>query len=349
MSHEVETMMYVGQIPWHRLGVKLDAPPTTADAMRAAGLDWEVGLKKLSTPEGFVVDHRATYRKSDGSILGVVGPSYRPIQNASAFAWFDPFLQSGEATLETAGSLREGKRIFILASLKLAASTIVPGDEVKKYILLSNSHDGTTAGRVGFTPIRVVCANTLAMAVNDSASKLLRVRHTKNSVDALNAIREVMNLANADFEATAEQYRSLAHKCINAKDLEKYVRTVFARANAKPKKAPEALPVVEAAAGADMLAGLLDRPLAAARNENEPSFTEVERESRQISLVKELFETGAGNNLPGVRGTMWAAYNAVTEFTTHHRGGSDETRALAAFNDGATMNQKALTSALAMV
>src|SRR5258708_7882776 len=126
MAHEVETLMFVGETPWHKLGVKLDAPPTTREAMIAAGLDWEVGLKSLVTTDGEAVDHRATYRMSDGRILGVVGPGYRPIQNVSSFAWFDPFVQSGQASMECAGSLRDGQRVFVLAKLNRAPSVIVP-------------------------------------------------------------------------------------------------------------------------------------------------------------------------------------------------------------------------------
>jgi hypothetical protein len=87
---------------------------------------------------------------------------------------------------------------------------VAPGDEVEKYLLLSHGHDGSLAVRVGFTPVRVVCANTLSMAHGSDASKLIRVRHSKSLHENLANIREVMNLANAEFEATAEQYRLLA-------------------------------------------------------------------------------------------------------------------------------------------
>jgi phage/plasmid-like protein (TIGR03299 family) len=322
MSHMIETMTYVGATPWHELGVKLDAPPTTREAIVAAGLDWEVGLKDLRTVDGEPVSHRATYRKSDGAILGVVGPSYHPIQNAQAFDWFDPFVTSKEASIETAGSLEGGKRIWVLARINRDPSTIVPGDEIQKYILLANAHDGTLAGRVGFTPVRVVCHNTLSMAMGDGESRLVRVFHTKNAVDVLAKVRDIMNLANQQFEATAEQYRYLASRSLHAGDLEKYVSLVFP---------PRVKPVVARSEGA--LAVLRD---------------EVARKSPTLEAIRGLFEEGVGNSLPGVRGTYWAAYNAVTEYTTHHRGRDAESRLNASFSDGALINRRALSSALSL-
>lgn len=322
MSHMIETMTYVGATPWHELGVKLDAPPTTREAIVAAGLDWEVGLKDLVTTDGTPVTHRATYRKSDQKILGVVGPSYCPIQNASAFDWFDPFVTSGEATIETAGSLEGGKRIWVLAKLSRDPSEIVPGDVVQKYLLLANAHDGTLAGRVGFTPVRVVCHNTLSMATEGGESKLVRVFHTKNAVDVLAKVRDIMNLANQSFEATADQYRYLAGKQVCAGDLEKYVKLVFP---------PRVKPVAAQSEGA----------LAVLREE-------VAKRSPTLEAIRGLFEDGAGNQLPGVRGTYWAAYNAVTEYVTHHRGRDAESRLNASFSDGALINRRALSSALAM-
>src|SRR6185295_11897446 len=127
------------------------------------------------------------------------------------------------AQIETAGSLRQGKRVWVLAKINRDPLVIKGNDVVEKYVLLSNSHDGTLAVRVGFTPIRVVCNNTLSMAINSEASKLIRIKHTKNVVSNLESVQEIMNLADQEFQATAEQYRMLTRKDINSKDLEKYI------------------------------------------------------------------------------------------------------------------------------
>lgn len=304
MAHEIESMMYVGAQPWHKLGRKLDRAPTSVEAIRAAGLDWSVSLEPLYTADGFEIEsHRAAQRDRDGRILGVVGAKYRPLQNAEAFAWFDPFVAAGEASYECAGSLREGARVWVLAKLARDPAEIVPGDPVEKYVLLSNGHDGSLAVRVGFTPIRVVCANTLRLAHDDAASKLIRIKHTSGVAAALEDVRAVMDMADASFEATAEQYRALARHQVHAGDLERYVSQVF---------------------------------------ELQPD-RDGGRKSRVQTAVAEYFENGQGNTLPGVRGSWWAAYNAVTEYLTHGRGSDDATRLDSAwYGDGAARNGRAL-------
>src|SRR5262249_10534005 len=148
MAHLVETMAYVGRRPWHGLGVPLENPPTIAEGIRAAGLAWEVSLQPLVTAGGGrPVPAYATIRQSDGAILGGVGPQYQPLQNADAFQFFQPFLDAGQASLHTAGSLAGGKRVWVLVKLNRDPLTVAPGDEVEKYLLLSNSHDGTLAVR----------------------------------------------------------------------------------------------------------------------------------------------------------------------------------------------------------
>ncbi len=318
MAHEIESMFYVNEVPWHGLGTQLEAPPTVREAIVASGLDWRVTLKPVMTFDGTEVPGaRASVRESDGRVLGCVGSCYTPLQNEEAFSWFDPFLAAGEATLETAGSLREGSRVWILARLNRAPSKIVEGDEVNKYILLANAHDGSIATRVGFVPIRVVCANTLSLATHANASKLIRVRHEKNIGRSLDQLRDVMNTANAEFEATAEQYRCLASVAIVEQDLKAYVKMVFA---SRPSPAPVA----------DMLA-------------------EADRKSPVYDSVKKLFETGRGNDLRSVRGTLWAAYNAVTEYVSYERG-EDRARRVDGmwFGTGARITQRALDTALEM-
>lgn len=148
MPAMVEKMMFVGATPWHGEGTMLDENPSISEAITAAGLDWEVGTKPLFTAEGTEVNAKATFRKTDNRVLGVVGPRYTPLQNQDAFDWFQPFLDAGECQLHTAGSLSEGEKVWVLAQLNRANSEIVPGDEVSKFILLSNSHDGSTSIRV---------------------------------------------------------------------------------------------------------------------------------------------------------------------------------------------------------
>lgn len=329
MSHGFETqndtMFSVKTRPWHSLGTVIEQAPTISEGIRLAGLDWEVGLKPLFTaiPEGEgvprIVDEpvpaNATYNKKSGEILGVVGPSYTPLQNQQSFDFFQPFLDEGLATLETAGGLFGGKKIWVMAKLKMDNAVIVSraNDEIEKFVLLSNSHDGSTSVRVGFTPIRVVCNNTLSMAHKNGQSSLIKVRHGKGVVHNLEKLRETMNLVNQQFEATAEQYRYLASRDISQEDLKKYVNIVFN----------------------------LER--------DESQFNDTRQAGRILPQVQELFETGRGNHLPGVAGTKWAAYNAVTEYLQYYRGNSHEQRFNSVwFNDGARLSRRALETALTL-
>ena len=110
MPANVESMFYTGAEPWHGLGEKLEDAPTISEAIEKSGLDWEVGVKDLVTKDGYDVPAKATYRKSDNAILGVVGPRYVPLQNKDAFEWFQPFVDAGECSLHTGGSLSGGQK-----------------------------------------------------------------------------------------------------------------------------------------------------------------------------------------------------------------------------------------------
>jgi len=235
MAHLVESMMYVGKTPWHGLGKKIpeDKKLSVREAIVAARLDWEVELRRVYTenPEGNakagILDHYAVCRMSDNAFLGIVGPDYVPLQNHEALEWFQPFLDTGEATFETAGSLKGGRQVWALAKIRDGNKDVGTNDPVAHYILLSNTHDGSVSVRVGFTPIRVVCNNTLTLAVKSKASQLLKVRHSLNLHVNLELIRKTMKVARHEFSATVEQYRQLQKRGINAAGLERYVRLVF--------------------------------------------------------------------------------------------------------------------------
>lgn len=301
MSDDIEyrkgkhSHFYVGETPWHSLGQSLDNPPTTKEAIVAAGLDYPVTKAPLFMRVGAdnfeQVSAFATVRPGEepGTFdeLGIVGPKYRTLQNEDAFDFFDPFLASGNATLETAGALSGGRRIWILAKLKGNDIPIVKNDIVQKYVLLSNSHDGSSPVRVGFTPIRVVCSNTLAAAHADKLSRILRIRHTGNIIDNLSMIQNALNVVNERFETTVDGYRQLAKKQINKNDLKKYVTKIFKK------------------------------------KENEDNeIINVKR----VERVTELFETGIGNDMTGVEGTWWAAYNGLTQYLSYENGRTDDSR-----------------------
>ena len=312
MAHEIESMAYFGATPWHKLGTPLSTDDLYdwQSACIKSGLDWEAELVPLLTADTQVkVENQAVRRKSDNRILGVVGPKYHVLQNREAFQWFQPFLDAKEATLNTAGSLCEGSRVWVLAKLNRDPLVIAPGDEVEKFVLLSHGHDGSLAVRVGFTPIRVVCANTLALAYRADASKLIRLKHTKDIHENLANVREIMNVANQEFEATAEQYRLLARKNINQADLRLYVKKVL-------------------------------------KVEGDKIST---RTANIIEAILGKCESGKGNDLPSVSGTYWTAYNGVNEWLAYDRGHNQQNRLNSLwFGDSANVNRFALETALTM-
>jgi phage/plasmid-like protein (TIGR03299 family) len=317
MAHEIENMFSVKETPWHKLGRVIKDAPSMEQVLELAGLNWSVSLRPLhmTMPDGSskTVAENAIVRDTDNSVLGFTGKRYRPLQNSDALEFFRPFQESGLCSFETAGSLRQGQKIWIMASLNGAEMEIVKGDAVRKYLLLSNGHDGKMGIRVGFTPVRVVCANTLAMAHGSNESKLIRVFHSSKTMENLETLRETINAANASFEATAEQYRHLANRGVNAGDISKYVDLVFY--NGK---------------------------------QAESDREKIARETLNENITR-LFEAGHGNTMTNVSGTYWALYNGVTQYLSYEQGRSDDSR-LDSLWYGANkdLNKTALESALVM-
>ena len=295
MAHEVENMFSVRQVPWHGLGVIVNEAPSAEEAIKLAGLNWRVLENQVYQYDHDMNSHvripnyKALSRSDNGKALSIMKESYHPLQNEDAFKFFNPFVDSGLASFETAGSLKEGKVIWILATLNKAPIDVGGGDYVKKNLLLSNSHDGSLAVRVGFTPVRVVCNNTLTAAHGNSKSQLIRLKHSSRMMQSLDGVQSIVNAMDAKFEATAEQYKALAKKDISKNDLERFVDVIFeTRING---------------------------------TEREQSRAKKMRES-----ITRLFENGAGQHLKSAKGTWWGAYNAVTEYLTHEANKEDESR-----------------------
>lgn len=293
MAHEVETMMYAGDEPWHGLGTKVDEHISIDDAIIAAGLDWEVKSHPLYwktsyNPDDLYLadDNYVQVRMSDKKILGLTKAGYTPLQNREAFGFFQEFLDEGECTLHTAGSLKGGKVVWVLAKINGARVDVGDDDKVDAYALLSNSHDGSLAVRAGFTPIRIVCANTMDFALSaESGSKLVSIKHTKNMHSSLDLLRSSMDMARQEFLATADTYIRLAESDCSTEDVRKMVQVVM---------------------------GIND--------------TQVIKGNSTLSQIITNFHTGRGAELDTAKGTWWGAYNALTEYTSHHYGNSADSR-----------------------
>ena len=166
MPANVESMFYVRVAPWHGLGICVEDALNSEEALEKSGLDWEVIQRPLMTSTyDPVPGYKANIRETDNSILGVVTDRYKVVQNHEAFAFTDALLGEG-VKYETAGSLNDGKRIWMLA--KLPDKYIMEGEQIEPYLVFSSSHDGSAAIKVCMTPIRVVCQNTLNLAINNA-------------------------------------------------------------------------------------------------------------------------------------------------------------------------------------
>ena len=175
MSAQVETMFYTRTAPWHGLGTRVEEAPGSKEALEAAGLNWQVIQKEICTQDGRIIPgFRANIRDQDQRVLGVVTNRYKVVQNEEAFAFTDQLLGEG-VTYETAGSLQDGRRTWILA--RLPQRYIISGDEITPYLVFMNSHDGTGAIKAAMTPVRVVCQNTLNLALA-TAKRSWSTNHT---------------------------------------------------------------------------------------------------------------------------------------------------------------------------
>jgi phage/plasmid-like protein (TIGR03299 family) len=311
-------MMYVGKEPWHGLGQKLDKPATSVEAIQAAHLDWEVVKIPLFTKQRrkyrgisnkFGVVRADEFSKGNTAVLGIVGASYNLLQNRQAFAWFDGIVGEGKAIYHTAGALGDGERVWILA--KLPGEIRVLGDDVvNKFLLLSNSHDGESSVQVKFTPIRVVCDNTLTMALGRGPS--LRISHTASLVQRMEQAKQNLGIITSRYEQIQNDFVALGKVSLNQNKLQEFLNSVFPDPQDKTNER--------------------GRKRAA--------------EARMKST--KLFETGRGNDAPLTRGTLWAAYNGVTEYIDHRKGKTDRNQHLDSiwFGDGYLTKARAFRVAM---
>lgn len=306
---------HVGTKPWYSVGTKLiEKAPSIEEAIELSGLNWNVELKDLQTLDGIETPYKGVMRSDTNNCLGVVTDNYKPLQNVEAFSFFQEFIDNDLATLDSAGSFLNGKRTWILAKINSTDMVIDEkhNDRVEKYILLSNSHNGKTAIRIGYTPIRISCMNTLIAAHTNKSSQLIKVYHRGNIVKTLYTIRDTMNLINQTFMATEEQYKELTKVPVNKTTLKKYVDVVFSKQS---------------------LENLF---------KNQTGFSQIEVDEAREKLqqrVEEIFDKEYAHN-------AWTAYNSVNSYICHERGRNMESGLNALwFESGQLLNNKAFMAA----
>jgi len=311
---------------WHGLGEIVDQYPNSREAIVHAGLDYQVEKTKLFTegllkneeqvmPVVLVPGYFATMRTDNNAVLGVVGKDYQIVQNRDAFTFFDSIIGSDGVMYETAGALGKGERIFITA--KLPGYIKVGNDDlIEKYLFLTTSHDGSGSITAAFTPIRIVCANTLNAAMKNMTN-VVKIRHTSNAAERLRTAHKVMGIASRFSDEIGETFNQWVKRPIADPQLKKLIEIAMA-----PNK--------------EVLGNLKDGKVNALS-------------TQFLNIVEDVYEYALSNptqQLPTTMGTLFGAYNAVTGYFQNVRkfqdeeaklksiilGGTAQLRAQAAFN-----------------
>lgn len=227
MAHNVETMMYVREVPWHGLGTKVDEAPTSKDALHLAGLDWDVVQTPVYMENGIEIpNYKANVRSTDNACLGIVTDRYKIVQNTEAFEFTDAIVgetEDGVVKYETAGSLCGGRKIWMLA--RMPAKKVLD-DDVEPYMCFTNSHDGSGAIRICMTPIRVVCNNTLNMALN-RAQRQWSTKHVGDMQSKLEEARMCLSLANRYMDSLSEEAERLANAKLYREQIDEILDMMF--------------------------------------------------------------------------------------------------------------------------
>ncbi len=224
MAANVETMFYVREKPWHGLGTRVMTAPTSEEALELAGLNWKVVQEPVYTGENELIEgYKANVRDSDRKVLGVVTNRYRVIQNSDAFSFTDALLGEG-VRYETAGSLMGGRKVWLLA--RLPHEYIITGERISPYIMFCNTYDGSGAVKAAVTPVRVVCNNTLNLALS-TAKRSWSMIHTGNIQEKLEEAKDTLFRAEEYMDSLGQEIEKLRMKKITDKQVMDYIEVLL--------------------------------------------------------------------------------------------------------------------------
>lgn len=371
MSHLVEKMAYVGQEPWHGLGNKLPAGQSIETWASSAGMNWSIE----QTPVRFVTgqadgmvnigsfaDQQVLYRSDNHEPLSVVSKRYKVVQPREILEFYRDLTEYAGFELETAGVLKGGRKLWALA--RTGQQALLKGDdEVRGYLLLATACDGTLATTAQFTSVRVVCNNTLSIAVNrdaDPGAGVIKVPHS-TEFDA-DAVKAQLGLTITSWDRFISQMNRLASRKVSEVEAEGFFLKVL---NCSPKdvdfidseageesaewlSTPGKLLAGGSLANSTNISTFMSSSVSELANAQSPAL----RNERAYKRVQELY-TGAamGANMTSAKSTAWGLVNAVTEFVDHHRKARNQDNRLdsAWFGVGANLKKKALDEALLMI
>jgi phage/plasmid-like protein (TIGR03299 family) len=292
MAHEVETMAYAGELPWHGLGVEVHNDLSPQQMMQKAGVDW-----KVHEVESFVkfkgaqikTGQKSVIRETDGKILTNVGKDWHPCQNETAFEFFQDYVAAGDMEMHTAGSLKGGQYVWALAKVK-ESFDLFGGDQVDSYMLFSNPHVYGKSIDVRFTPIRVVCNNTLTFALNRIDTKqdrAIKIGH-KSAFNA-DMVKDQLGMAHEKFAKYKEMAEFLGSKKFSVENMLNYYNEVF--------------------------------PLTSGSNEGEVEYETI---SGQAKKCVDNLATQPGAHF--AEGSWWQVFNGATYVTDHIHGRNADNR-----------------------
>lgn len=313
MAHAVETMAYANEVPWHGLGVNVKPDLSPKQMMKAAGVDWTVSKRRmvLTDIDGNPITNKngghievpneyALTRDSDNSILSVVGSSYKPVQNEEAFDFFTKFVQAGKMKMETAGSLWGGRYVWGLARIGKDFK-LVGGDDVHSYLLLMSPHVHGKAMQCLFTPIRVVCNNTLTYSLRKHDAEMSN-KNKKTNEEGSGSFRMIHSqVFNDSMKKTAELTLGIAQGQV---DYFNEVATLLTKKRAKPEEVT------------DFFHEIL---------QFDPKEAKVNKKGDvRVPLMLPKLESALlqapGQDMKSAAGTWWGAVNAVTWVVDHEMG-----------------------------
>lgn len=312
MAHQVETMAYAGEVPWHGLGVPVSNDLTPVQMMEKAGVDWRVDEVEcfIKTRNGDVpTGQKALVRSTDDRILTTVGENWNPVQNADAFDFFAEYVNAGDMEMHTAGSLKDGQIVWALAKVK-DSFELFDGDRVDSYLLFSNPHQYGKSIDIRFTPIRVVCNNTLTFALDSMSDRQVKVGH--RTVFDASSVKETLGIATDTMQKYKEVAAFLGSKRFTQDTYIEYLNSVFPRTSDKRIRS---------------------------------GMDKIEQMSRNAKLCYDALEQQPGAEY--AEGSWWQAFNSVTFITDHVQGRNQENRlANSWFGYNQTRKREALKTAI---
>lgn len=224
MAHMIETMFSVREKPWHGLGTIVMEAPASAEALKLAGLDWKVVQEPVYTDNRELIKgYKANVRSSDRRVLGVVSDRYKVVQNTDAFSFTDELLGKG-VKYETAGSLQEGKKVWLLA--RLPKEYVIAGERISSYLVFSNTHDGSGSVKVAVTPVRVVCNNTLNLAL-ETVKRSFSMIHTGNIHDKIQEAKDTLFMAENYMDNLGIEFEQLRRQKMTDAQVKEYIELLL--------------------------------------------------------------------------------------------------------------------------